>query len=75
MKVLFFGVLSEVVLCNEMTLSNINSLASLKTQLEKKYPKLKKYHYIIAVNETIVTAPFVLNDGDEVALLPPYSGG
>ena len=30
---------------------------------------------LLAVNEAIVSPERVLNDGDEVALLPPVSGG
>ncbi len=29
----------------------------------------------LAVNEVIVTPDFIVKDGDEIAFLPPFSGG
>jgi molybdopterin synthase catalytic subunit len=38
-------------------------------------PALRATRGLIAVNHTYVNADFALGDGDEVALIPPVSGG
>jgi len=45
--------------------------------LIKQYPELEPFQsYIrIAVNEAYVDIDFQLHDGDEVAIIPPVSGG
>lgn len=45
--------------------------------LTAQYPEMQRFHsYIrIAVNETYVDSTFQLHDGDEVAIIPPVSGG
>ena len=40
-----------------------------------QYPSLRQGSMAIAVNKTYVTNDVILKDGDEVALLPPISGG
>lgn len=46
----------------------------LKQYLETKFPKLSQHAYQISVNQTIVKSG-AIQDGDEIALLPPFSGG
>ena len=45
--------------------------------LISRYPEMQKFRsYIrIAVNESYVDPGFKLHDGDEVAIIPPVSGG
>ncbi len=77
--VLFFGVLKEMLACDSQTLnlpparpwmrcSNIT--AHLLPQQTKLWPALA-----IAVNRNYAARGSGLRDGDEVALLPPVSGG
>ena len=42
-----------------------------------KYPRLVGHgnHMLLAVNHEVVRPESVLREGDEVALLPPVSGG
>ena len=53
------------------------TLRELVDGLVAKYPRLADHRgsMLLAVNEDIVSAERVLTDGDEVALLPPVSGG
>ena len=74
-KVLFFGVIAEVTSKDEMSLSNIKDTDSLQEILLKQFPKIAKYKYLISVNHEIVKNSKILNDSDEVALLPPFAGG
>ncbi|TLZ92043.1 MAG: molybdopterin converting factor subunit 1 [Methanobacteriota archaeon] len=53
------------------------TLRELVDGIVAKYPRLADHRgsMLLAVNEDIVSAERVLTDGDEVALLPPVSGG
>lgn len=46
-------------------------------EIEKRFPTLKSIlaRSALAVNQCYVKADHVLNDGDEIALIPPVSGG
>jgi molybdopterin converting factor small subunit len=39
------------------------------------FPEIAHYNFRIAVNNEIVNEDPVLNDGDEVAYMPPFAGG
>ena len=42
-----------------------------------KYPNLDRFkgHVVVTVGQLAVPLTTILNDGDEVAILPPVSGG
>ena len=50
----------------------VRDLADL---LAARIPTLRTAPGLIAVNHTYVQADHILNDGDEVAFIPPVSGG
>lgn len=56
--------------------SNTN-ISDLFFQLITRYPRLKEIEKSlqISVNRKIVKKNFEIKDGDEIALLPPISGG
>ena len=43
--------------------------------LKERYEKLEALNYKIAVNHSIEKVNFLLNEQDEMALLPPFAGG
>ena len=48
----------------------------LRQQLAEQFPALSGLaHLSIAVNSEYVTGPVVLRPGDEIAIIPPVSGG
>ncbi|TSD66817.1 MoaD/ThiS family protein [Inquilinus sp. KBS0705] len=50
--------------------------ASLKNILENKYPRLRQLaSYMVAVNNQYAQDDSIINDRDEVAIIPPVSGG
>jgi molybdopterin synthase catalytic subunit len=53
------------------------TVASVWAQLVEHYPRLAPYsgRLLFAVNQEFATADTVLADGDEVAFIPPVSGG
>ncbi|HXD91915.1 MAG TPA: MoaD/ThiS family protein [Bacteroidia bacterium] len=73
--VLFFGELAEVAGANKMAVQNMSDTQSLTEWMVEKYPALKNRTYRLAVNKEVISEKRNLNNGDEVALLPPYAGG
>jgi molybdopterin synthase catalytic subunit len=61
----------------ELELPPATTLAGLKTLLEERHPQLRALwtRLAIAVNGDLRPDETALRDGDEVALLPPVSGG
>lgn len=51
------------------------TLETIETSILKKYPNLKNTTYNIAVNQKISPANKSVNNGDELAFLPPFAGG
>jgi sulfur-carrier protein len=73
-NIIIFGQLCEV-LGEKLVIDNIADTNSLQQELNKKFPALANYKYVIAVNKKQVTTNTFLNEGYTVALLPPFSGG
>lgn len=74
-KVLFFGILAEKAGLSEKIYSGIADTDSLQVAVAADVIGLEGYRYIIAVNRQTVNENIKLNDGDEVAFLPPFAGG
>ena len=74
-NVLFFGILSEITEKQNLELADIVNLRALQSYLWKTYPEIKDMDYRFAINKEIVDGKVEFNDGDEVALLPPFAGG
>ena len=58
----------------EIELEQGATVASLKKRLEKEFPELGGID-LVAINNEYVEPQYRLRDEDEVALLPPLSGG
>lgn len=73
--VLFFGMLAEVsgVCCKKY--SGVISFGDLDHRIKDEFPEITHYLYRIAVNKEIADEYVILKDGDEIAYLPPFSGG
>lgn len=78
-RVLFFGQLKDLVgqSSDEIDLPAGSSLETLFERYASQFPKLRAMADSIAVarNQEFSTLDVVLSDGDEVALMPPVSGG
>ncbi|MDG2151921.1 MAG: MoaD/ThiS family protein [Polaribacter sp.] len=77
-KILFFGISSDLVgLSNlDFEVDKALTVKKLKILLNKKYVHLKNLDvYAIAVNENYAIDDLVLKENDEVAIIPPVSGG
>jgi molybdopterin converting factor small subunit len=71
----FYGMLAVETGSAEMTLENIPDTVELQKILEQKYAEFKRLIYRIAVNQQIILVNQVLQDGDDIALIPPFPGG
>ena len=78
-KVRFFAALSEMIGARELSLelADGQTVSDLYRELCDRYPRLAEYGSILlySVNAEYVPPEHTLRDGDEVALIPPVSGG
>jgi molybdopterin synthase catalytic subunit len=78
-RVLFFGGARDAVGSDEIdfTLTSPSDAASARAQLTTSYPSLLRFgnSLLFAVNQEYATPDRVIQDGDELAVFPPVSGG
>ena len=76
-RILYFGVLQDVVgrEREERELAEGTPVSALLKALEEGAESLVWRSVAVAVNRDYVSAAAILCEGDEVALLPPVSGG
>jgi len=79
--ILFFAQLREQLGC-EKTQAEIKlpiSVSELREVLVNKHPDWKQFlgneKLLFSVNKVLVKAPYLVNNGDEVAFFPPVTGG
>jgi molybdopterin synthase sulfur carrier subunit len=76
--ILAFGIIREIFNGSTITIQipqNTNVL-SLKHILNVKYPALLSLKsYVVALNEAYASDNVLLNPTDEIAIIPPVSGG
>ena len=78
MKILAFGIVKDIFsnATIDVDCKNEFPVDDLKNILEKKYPRLNQLgSYMIAVNNEYAAAGDIINENDEVAIIPPVSGG
>jgi molybdopterin converting factor subunit 1 len=75
--VLLFAGLKERVGERELrvALDGDASVAALLERLAERHPILNRYPFAIAINGHYASRDASLAEGDEVALIPPVSGG
>jgi len=74
-QILSFGKLTDIlpaVITKEHSGTTVSSLLS---ELEKDYPALKDRTYRVSVNRKMADGETPVSPGDEIALMPPFSGG
>ena len=78
MNILLFGIIKDIIGETEMRFQYTENVCvkDLKDHLRKEYPKLKDLRSIlVAVNNEYASDNRVLQEKDEIALIPPVSGG
>lgn len=75
-KVLFFAHLRDAVGSEYLSIdASGKTVAELKAELSAKYNLPKMDTVMTAVNEEFAANDEVIRDGDEIAFIPPVSGG
>jgi len=59
----------------EIKIKKETSLKSFLSVLRKKYPALDASHLVVAINHEFASLDKMIKNEDEIALLPPVSGG
>lgn len=77
-KILAFGIAREIIGDSNVSITSPDHLTvgDLRSMLEKDYSGLLKLSsYMIAVNDEYALPDVRLQEGDEIAIIPPVSGG
>jgi len=77
-SILAFGIAKDIFGATSVNiqLDKEATTADLKTLLETKYPRLKQLaSYMVAVNNEYAEDNSRITERDEVAIIPPVSGG
>ena len=74
-KVLFFGVLSEIAGTTIKIYDDVKSSEHLNQRVSDDFPEMAHYKYKISVNNELISKNTPLKNEDEVAFLPPFAGG
>ena len=78
MNILAFGIAKEILggLSTDIQTGECVTVKSLKTTLKEQYPQLERLtSFAIAVNGTYANDDQIIQPSDEVAIIPPVSGG
>ena len=76
-NVLAFGIAREIFGGSQVSVEvDGNNTAALKALLEQQYPRLKNLaSYMVAVNNNYAEDSLEISEHDEIAIIPPVSGG
>lgn len=77
-QILLFGIARDIVGNSQLELDQDEGLdvKSFKQILHDKYPRMNHLsHFKVAINQEFADDDQILKEGDEVALIPPVSGG
>jgi molybdopterin synthase sulfur carrier subunit len=78
LKLSLFGITKEIVGSSEVELTapDTQSVGGLMEQLRTQYPQLGELtSFAVAVNNEYAPDEYELHERDEIALIPPVSGG
>ncbi|MFN8481504.1 MAG: molybdopterin converting factor subunit 1 [Anaerolineae bacterium] len=77
LRIYFFAMHREAVGAREMTLDVADgaTVGDVWETLRERYPRLRTARPAAAVNQEYAEPDTVVHDGDEIAFIPPVSGG
>jgi sulfur-carrier protein len=73
-KIQLFGQLKQLTGASELSIDAADTDELIK-EMSGRYPGIENLTYLIAINKNIVQVNTPIKTGQELALLPPYSGG
>jgi molybdopterin converting factor small subunit len=77
-NILAFGIAKDIFGSSDIVidLANDSTISNLKYLLEHQYPRLKQLAtYMLAVNNEYALDGDNIHERDEIAIIPPVSGG
>lgn len=74
-NLLSFGQVVDIMGIDTLKIPDVKNTDELNQFLNKKWPKLQSIKYTIAVNKKVIRENTPLQNEDNVAILPPFSGG
>ncbi len=74
-QLISFGKIAEFLANQQLDIEEISNTNELQLHLEKTFPQLANMKYKLAVNKTLIQQNTLLKDADQVAIMPPFSGG
>lgn len=74
-NVLLFGQIVDIIGKSSIKVDDVEDTNALVQKLQSMYPALANSKYAVAVNKKIINSNTLLQQGEEVAILPPFSGG
>lgn len=76
-NILAFGIAKDIFGSSSLIVElDEPSVEALKAVVEQKYPRLKQIaSYMVAVNNEYAQDGQIIQERDEVAIIPPVSGG
>lgn len=77
MRVLLFGIMKEIAAAGTLDIAEpLPDVGQLRAWLLQQYPAMKNLRAVmVAVNRTYAPDGQPLAPGDEIAIIPPLSGG
>ncbi len=79
LKVRLFAILKDVVGEREITITVPSgvTVGYLNNEILRKYPQLRSFSnkFVTSVNYKVTNGDTIITSNDEIALLPPVSGG
>lgn len=73
-KIQLYGQLKQIAGVSELSTEAADTDALIR-EIAARFPMTEKLNYLIAVDRNIVQTNTAIKTGQELALLPPYSGG
>ena len=73
-KIQLFGQLKQMAGASELS-TEVTDTNALMREIAARFPLIEKLNYLIALDRNIVQTNTDIKAGQELALLPPYSGG
>ena len=78
LKIMAFGIAKDILGASKknFTVDDKTTVKQLKNQLTEEYPDFVKLgNFMIAINSNYAKGTEVIKKSDEVAIIPPTSGG
>ncbi len=74
-RIFLFGQLCDIAGSDSLRLKDVKDTDELQAKLIRLYPRLASSKYIIAVDKKMIRGNTPIRENNDIALLPPFSGG